>query len=193
MSLPKPQPLHENRKETVFVCVGDDAFSLTNYIMKPNSQKDLAIDNRIFKYGFLRARQISENAFGILANRWRVLRKPFSLQPEKVKIITFAILILHNWLRSESSSGRIYVPPNLIDVEDLSNDEIIYGDWRSDVPTNTWFDLQPSYSRNATKQAKEIREEFKDHFMKEGSVPWQWRSAQITSSEYGCSFWFKYV
>ena len=148
---------------------------------KPYPQKDLTIDNRISNYRLSCARRISKNAFDILANRWRVLRKPFSLQPEKVKIITFAILILHNWLRSESSSGRIYVPPNLIDVEDLSNDEIIYGDWRSDVPTNTWFDLQPSYSRNATKQAKEIREEFKDHFMKEGSVPWQWRSAQIIS------------
>ena len=101
------------------------------------------------------------------------------MQPEKVKIITYAILILHKWLRSESSSERIYVPPNLIDVEDLSNDEIIYGDWRSDVPTNTWFDVQPSYSRNAIKEAKEIWEELKDHFMKERSVPWQWRSAQI--------------
>ena len=101
------------------------------------------------------------------------------MQPEKVKIITYAILILHKWLRSESSSERIYVPPNLIDIEDFSNDEIIYGDWRSDVPTNTWFDVQPSYSRNAIKEAKEIREEFKDHFMKERSVPWQWRSAQI--------------
>ena len=181
LSLPKPKPLHENRKETPFVWVGDDAFPLTNYLMKPYPQKDLTINNRIFNYLLSRARRISESAFGILANCWRVLRKPFSLQPEKVKIITFAILILHNWLRSESSSGRIYVPPNLIDVEDLSNDEIIYGDWRSDVPTNTWFDLQPSYSRNATKQAKEIREEFKDHFMKEGSVPWQWRSAQIIS------------
>ena len=119
--------------------------------------------------------------FDILANCWGVLRKPFSLQSEHEKSITFTTLILHNWLRSKSSSGRIYVPPNLINVEDLLNDEIIYGDWRSDVPTNTWFDLQPSYSRNATKQAKEIREEFKDHFMKEGSVPWQWRSAQIIS------------
>ena len=52
---------------------------------------------------------------------------------------------------------------HLIDIEDLSNYDIIYGDWRSDVPANTWFDLQPSYSRNATKQAKEIWEEFKDH------------------------------
>ena len=73
------------------------------------------------------------------------------------------------------------MPPKLTDVEDLSNDEIIYGDWRSGVPTNIWFDLQLPYSRNATKQAKEIREEFQDHFMKEGSVPWQWRSAKIIS------------
>ena len=109
------------------------------------------------------------------------VRKPFSLQPEKIKIITFAILILDNWLRSESSSRRIYVPPNSIDVEELSNDGIIYGDWRSDVPTNTWFYLQPSYSRNATKQAKEIRGEFKDQFIQEESVLWQWRSAQIIS------------
>ena len=154
LSLPKPKPLHETRTETAFVCVGDDAFLLTNYMMKPYPQKDLTIDKRIFNYRLSRARRISENAFGILTNRWRVLCKLFSLQPEKVKIITFTILILHNWLRSESSSGRIYVPPNLIEVEDLSNDEIIYGDWRSDVPTSTWFDLQPFYSRNATKQAK---------------------------------------
>ena len=119
MSLPKPKSLHENRKETPFVCVEDDAFPLTNYMMNPHPQKDLTIDNRIFNYHLSRARQISENAFGILANRWRVLRKPFSLQQKKVKIITFAILILHNWLISESSSGRIYVPPNLIDAEDL--------------------------------------------------------------------------
>ena len=26
LSLPKPKPLHENRKETPFICVGDDAF-----------------------------------------------------------------------------------------------------------------------------------------------------------------------
>ena len=99
LSLPKPKPLYENRKETPFVCIGDDAFPLTNYPMKPYPQKDLAIDNRIFNYRLPRARRISQNAFGILANRWRVLHKPFSLQPQKVKI-TFAILILHNWLRS---------------------------------------------------------------------------------------------
>ena len=55
------------------------------------------------------------NAFGILANRWRVFTKPFLLKPEKVKVITYSVLILHNFLRSELTTGKIYIPPNLID------------------------------------------------------------------------------
>ena len=65
LSLPKPKPLHENRKEAQFVCVGVDAFPLTNYMMKPYPENDFTIDNRIFNYCLSRARQISENAFGI--------------------------------------------------------------------------------------------------------------------------------
>ena len=69
LSLPNSKSLHENRKEKPFVCVGDDAFPLTNYMMKPYPQKDLTIDNRTFNYRLLPARRISDNAFGILANR----------------------------------------------------------------------------------------------------------------------------
>ena len=52
-------------------------------------------------------RRISENGFGILANKWRVFCRPFSLEPEKVKIVTLAAITLHNWLRSESKIGKI--------------------------------------------------------------------------------------
>ena len=69
LSLPKSKPLHENPKEKPYVCVADDAFLLTNYMMKPYPQKDLTIDSRIFNYRLSRTRQISENAFGFLANR----------------------------------------------------------------------------------------------------------------------------
>ena len=40
-----------------FFCVGDDAFPLNNYKMKPYPQKDLNIDNRIFNYRLSRARR----------------------------------------------------------------------------------------------------------------------------------------
>ena len=67
-----------------YVCTGDDAFPLTAYMMKPYPQKNLSLEKRIFNYRLSRMRRISENAFGILANRWRVFRKPFLLEPEKV-------------------------------------------------------------------------------------------------------------
>ena len=64
--------------------MGDDAFPLTAHMMKPYPLKDLSLEKRIFNYRLLRLRRISENAFGILANHWRVFRKPFLLEPKKV-------------------------------------------------------------------------------------------------------------
>ena len=71
--------------------------------------------------------RISENAFGILANRWRVFRKSFFLEPEKVKAITLAVLTLHNWLRKESDIGKVYFSPTLVDREHRETGEIIEG------------------------------------------------------------------
>ena len=174
---PKPLPIENSFNDIPYVCVGDDAFPLTTYMMKPYPQKDLSLDKRVFNYRLSRARRISENAFGILAARWRIFRKPFPLQPEKVKIITFSVLILHNWLKSEASSGKVYIPPNFIDYEDIGNDTVTSGEWRKDVTSESWHYLQPTNKRNPTQPAKEIREEFKEFFMTEGSVPWQWKSA----------------
>ena len=59
-------------------------------------QKGLTTDRRVFNYRLSRMPRISENGFGILANRWRVFRRPFSLEPEKVKVISLAAITLHN-------------------------------------------------------------------------------------------------
>ena len=177
LNIPKPTPLSDGM-DIPYVLVGDNAFPLSHYMMKPYPQKNLCSDKRIFNYRLSRARRISENAFGILANRWRVFRKPFLLKPEKVKLITYSCLILYIFLRSESTSGKIYIPPNLLDFEDMS-DNIIPGAWRNDVPKDSWLDLEPSVNRNPSRQAKDVREEFKRFFMNEGTVPWQWRAAQV--------------
>ena len=60
--------------------------------MKPYPQKNLSLKKRIFNYRLSRMRRISENAFGVLANCQRVFRKPFLLEPKKVKAITLACL-----------------------------------------------------------------------------------------------------
>ena len=110
-----------------YVCTGDDAFPLTAYMMKHYPQKNLSLEKRISNYRLSRMRRISENAFGILANRWRVFRKPFLLEPEKVKAITLAVLTLHNWLRKNSDIGKVYFSPTLVDCEDPKTGEIIEG------------------------------------------------------------------
>ena len=53
-------------------------------------------------------------------------------------------MILHNFLRSESTNDKTYIPPNLIDFED-GCDTVIPDDWRKDTPSrigSIWNHLQ---------------------------------------------------
>ena len=60
------------------VIVGDDAFPLKTYLMKPYPGANLAYDEKIYNYRLSRARRISENGFGILVSRFRVFQKPIA-------------------------------------------------------------------------------------------------------------------
>ena len=83
LSIPSPTPLPYGSIRTPYVIVGDDAFALKSYMMKPYSQKDLTTEKSIYNYRHRRARRISENLFGILANKWRVFQQPLNVSPQK--------------------------------------------------------------------------------------------------------------
>jgi len=79
------------------VFVADDAFPLSNDMLKPDSRlRRLTITQKIFNYRLLRARWIVENAFGILNSRFRILEKPIPLSVKNVPIIIKTIRTLHN-------------------------------------------------------------------------------------------------
>ena len=72
MNLPPPEKLANAPADSPplhYFFVGDDAFTLRHYMLKPYPSRALTHDERIFNYRLSRARRTVENAFGILANR----------------------------------------------------------------------------------------------------------------------------
>lgn len=68
--LPPSEPLPGSDTDVPYFLVGDDAFPLREWMMKPHSKREMMAAERIFNYRLSRARRIVENAFGILANRY---------------------------------------------------------------------------------------------------------------------------
>ena len=95
-------------------------------------QSNLTVKKQFFNYRLSRMRRISKSGFGILANRWRVFRRPLMLEPEKVKAVPLCAITINNRLREESENVKIYIPIGLIDHENVLTGEIFEGFWRGD-------------------------------------------------------------
>lgn len=144
----------ESDKKLPFYIVGDDAFPLKTYLMKPYSKRDLTPDERIANYRFSRARRVMENTFGIMANVFRVLHTPMLVAPMKAEKIILAICVLHIFLRSRARST--YLSP-FVEVQDPGYHHLT--------------DLNSTRHKNATNAAKDVRDELKNYFTGAGRVP----------------------
>lgn len=69
IGLPPQEPLPGGTADIPYYIVGDDAFPLKEWLMKPYPKRSLTREQRIFNYRLSRARLAVENAFGILAHR----------------------------------------------------------------------------------------------------------------------------
>jgi len=100
-------PKEENIAGLNFVIIGDEGFALHPRLLRPYSRRELNHERRIFNYRLSRARNVVEDAFGILTARFRIFLTTISItKPENVNYIVLACCALHNFLRRRS---RTYV------------------------------------------------------------------------------------
>lgn len=167
LGLPDPEPLPGLTENLPYFFLGDDAFALRTWMMKPYSRIGLGHDERIFNYRLSRARRVVENAFGILANRFQcLLHATVYKKTESVKSLVLACVMLHNLLRIRYPG----VPANA-DQED-QNQALVPGVWREE---SQLVDAGGHAGRNVDHNlGKQQRNYLRDYFMSEaGSVPWQ--------------------
>ena len=113
------------------VFAADDAFGLKRHTMKPFPTQNLPIDERMFNDRLSRARRVIENAFGIAATRFRIFRRLIIPNVEKVKVITKAVVALHNFLMSHNSSNAHRYCP-IIYTDQERETRIASGEWRDE-------------------------------------------------------------
>ncbi|XP_061597942.1 uncharacterized protein LOC133461167 [Cololabis saira] len=168
-NIPAPAPLPGSYQLAPCCVVADEAFPLKEYIMKPYPNHRLSEEQRIFNYRLSRARKVVENAFGILANRFRVFQTTINIQDTaKVEDIVLSCCALHNFLRTES---RDLYMAGIVDQEGPDHDTVP-GRWREDPELRQ---ASLPHTTNATTRAEQHRDELCRYFISDaGAVHFQW-------------------
>lgn len=173
MNIPEPTAISPGGPALPYCLVGDEAFPLTEYLLRPYPGRvGLDQDRTMFNYRLSRARRTIENTFGILAAQWRILRRPINCSVDKTMLIVQSIVCLHNWLRRQDIDKNVYVPESMIDRE--NEDGVIPGSWRVDVNNQCALQNVTNCGTNThSRKVSMIRDEFCKYFNGEDAIPWQ--------------------
>lgn len=167
LGVPDAAPLHGDDMATPYYLIADDAFGMRTFLMKPFSRRGLTRDEQIFNYRLSRARRVVENAFGIMANKFRCLLGPMQVEVDSATLIVKTCCVLHNYLRARNPAAGNQVA----DQEDAAHN-LLPGEWRNHV--NLTDMIEPQCGNRATKDAKRQRLYLKHYLLSAaGSVPWQ--------------------
>ncbi len=174
---PPAEPLRNyDGRPIPYFAVGDDAFALKPWLLKPyprqtGRQRDVLPDRqKIFNYRLSRGRRIVENAFGLLSQRWRVIKNGIQLSPDKARRLVLCCVVLHNLMRQHF--------PDLQDIN-LDGPEDAQGNfqpglWRQDA--GDFWNVEADNRGRANARGKDLRDYLADYFISEqGAIPFQER------------------
>ncbi|XP_069819612.1 uncharacterized protein [Dendropsophus ebraccatus] len=136
-----------------YVIVADEAFGLQTHLLRPFPRRGLDDRRRIFNYRLTRARRYVECAFGILSSKWRVFQSALQLNPDNVRKVIQACVILHNYVRMYEAA----VDPEL-----------------DSTMTSVPFPIEVNVRGRPGSSGMAVRDFFADYFLSpEGAVSWQ--------------------
>lgn len=158
MSVPEPELIPNSVDKFPFVLVGDEAFALSSFLMRPYPRRsELNLKKRVFNYRLSRARRIVETSFGILSTVWRIFKSPLRTHLETSMRVIKACVCLHNFiLKFEPKRQKILTMASSRDAYE-----------------NCFTNLPPD-SEVPVTGAAQIRERLAHHFMSSGAVEFQW-------------------
>ncbi|XP_018360388.1 PREDICTED: uncharacterized protein LOC108759435 [Trachymyrmex cornetzi] len=143
-----------------YVLVADEAFQLTDYMMRPFPGKGgLTKEKGVFNYRLSRARNKSECTFGILTAQWRIYKRPINTSIEIAESIVKATIVLHNFLR-QNDNDDLTEFINVVDVPTCS-----------EIRTTAFSNIGNFGSNTHTREASRVRNIFVNYFNNEGALP----------------------
>ena len=165
LHIPPPCLVNGTDVELPYVIVGDEAFPMKKYLMRPypgRGKNVLPHIQQIFNYRLSRARRFIENCFGILVARWRIFSHPIM---QKLKIVSPTSKQLWSYI-------TICVQKNLINT--LHVTLLIPKIWMVHL-CQADGDKKKLYAHFVhTRSVAELRDNIADFFVSpQGSVSWQ--------------------
>ncbi|KAJ8872585.1 hypothetical protein PR048_026191 [Dryococelus australis] len=81
-----------------YVLAGDEAFALSEHVMRPYTGKFLPHYKAVFNYRLSRARPFVACTFGILSDEWRIFHKAINLDLVFAIDVIKCCCVLHNYI-----------------------------------------------------------------------------------------------
>lgn len=162
MNTPEPKVLPGTDIIAPHLFLGDEGFPMLDNLLKPYPRNQSINDRKkaIFNYRLSRARRIVENAFGILAHRFRILLTPIHSSVDVIEDIITVACTLHNLIIDEKGISS--------DANDLPSDDF--------EPMTEYNEIEADSGQELKYK---IRDTFRDYFNSIGSVSWQNESFRL--------------
>ncbi|XP_068242362.1 putative nuclease HARBI1 [Palaemon carinicauda] len=148
--VPQTEPLPNDDQPVPYHVVGDDAFALRTWMMKPFSSRSHVLRERIYSYRLSRSRRVVENAFEILCQKFRCFLTTMHQHPDTINLITMCTCVLHNLILIRYPHAISKVDRKDPDTHDLNP-----VGWRTDQHLQG---LLPLTGHHTQKDAKDQRD-----------------------------------